>query len=204
MTSYKTVITNASAELTVKRSRFIGNIAPVTSIRDAIAFMEQIRKKHYGASHNVYACSIRDPAFCKFSDDGEPQGTAGLPALNVLQKENITDCVLVITRYFGGTMLGAGGLVRAYSSCAKLALDAAGIKTMRLCLLCELNCGYSLYGRLTGFIPEQGGKISGIQHTDAVRINFIIPKESFDKFSAELTELTLGAVQALVTGEDFF
>jgi len=204
MTHYKTIITPATQELTVKRSRFIGHIAPVASAGDAAAFVAQIKKKHYDATHNVFAYIVREPEFCKFSDDGESQGTAGLPVLNVLQKEEVTDCVVVVTRYFGGIMLGAGGLVRAYSACAKLVLDAARIKTMRLCLLCELSCSYSLYGRLAGFIPGQGGKINGIQHTDAVKMNFIVPKENFHKFFAELTELTFGAVRATVTGEDFF
>ena len=121
---YRTIRAAASAEFVEKRSRFIGYISPVTTQEDAAAFIDSIRSKHWDATHNVPAYIIREGNICRFSDDGEPQGTAGMPALNVLQKEGLTDCVLVVTRYFGGILLGGGGLVRAYSHAAKIAVDA--------------------------------------------------------------------------------
>lgn len=143
---YRTIRAAASAEFVEKRSRFIGYISPVTTQEDAAAFIDSIRSKHWDATHNVPAYIIREGNICRFSDDGEPQGTAGMPALNVLQKEGLTDCVLVVTRYFGGILLGGGGLVRAYSHAAKLAVDAGGTVTRAECSIVKIRCDYTFYG----------------------------------------------------------
>ena len=145
---YRTIRAAASAEFVEKRSRFIGYISPVTTQQDAIAFIDSIKSKHWDATHNVPAYIIRNGNICRFSDDGEPQGTAGMPALNVLQKEELTDCVLVVTRYFGGILLGGGGLVRAYSHAAKIAVDAGGIVSRAECIIVKIRCDYTFYGRL--------------------------------------------------------
>lgn len=200
---YKTIRTAASAEFIEKRSRFIGYIAPVTTQEDAIAFVESIKSKHWDATHNVPAYIIREGNICRFSDDGEPQGTAGMPALNVLQKEELTDCVLVVTRYFGGILLGGGGLVRAYSHSAKIAVDAGGIVTRALCDILRVRCDYNFYGRLASLIPEQGGIVENTQFEDAVTVDFRIPQELTEGFNARLIDLSNGTCHADRIGTTF-
>ena len=130
MSDYLTLRKESSDEFIEKRSRFIGYAKPVTTQEEAMDFINAIRAKHWDATHNVYAYVLRDGQSRRYSDDGEPSGTAGVPVLDVLLKENITDCVVVATRYFGGVLLGAGGLVRAYSHTSKIAVEAAGIMKM--------------------------------------------------------------------------
>ena len=124
MTEYKTIKEASSDEFIVKKSRFIGYVKPVKTQEEALEFINEIKTKHWDATHNVHAYCLREGGIRRFSDDGEPQGTAGIPSLDVLLKEEVVDCCVVVTRYFGGIMLGAGGLVRAYSHGAKIALDA--------------------------------------------------------------------------------
>ena len=173
---YRTIRAAASAEFVEKRSRFIGYISPVTTQQDAIAFIDSIKSKHWDATHNVPAYIIREGNICRFSDDGEPQGTAGMPALNVLQKEELTDCVLVITRYFGGILLGGGGLVRAYSHAAKIAVDAGSIVTRAECSIVKIRCDYTFYGRLASLIPEQGGIVEAEAAMYASKVQAVCPK----------------------------
>ena len=179
---YRTIRAAASAEFVEKRSRFIGYISPVTTQQDAIAFIDSIKSKHWDATHNI----------CRFSDDGEPQGTAGMPALNVLQKEELTDCVLVVTRYFGGILLGGGELVRAYSHAAKIAVDAGGIVTRAECSIVKIRCDYTFYGRLASLIPEQGGIVEDTAFEDAVTVKMRIPQELEPAFEARLVDLSNG------------
>ncbi len=200
---YKTVARTAQAEFTVKRSRFIGHIMPVTSQEQALEFIAGIKTKHWDATHNVYAYMLREGQTRRYSDDGEPQGTAGVPVLDVLLKENLTDCAVVVTRYFGGVMLGAGGLVRAYSHAAKIAVDAGGIITMSLCALLKINCDYHLYGRLSSLIPELGGAMEDTVFADAVTVTARVPLEQLEMFDAKLTDLSLGRVISEKTGEIF-
>ncbi len=127
MADYKTVRAAASGELTEKRSRFIGYCKPVSTEEEATAFIASIRSRHWDARHNVYAYSLREGNLRRYSDDGEPSGTAGMPVLDVLQKSGVTDVCVVVTRYFGGVLLGTGGLVRAYSQAARLGLNAAQV-----------------------------------------------------------------------------
>ena len=173
---YRTIRAAASAEFVEKRSRFIGYISPITTQQDAIAFIDSIKSKHWDATHNVPAYIIREGNICRFSDDGEPQGTAGMPALNVLQKEELTDCVLVVTRYFGGILLGGGGLVRAYSHAAKIAVDAGGIVTRAECSIVKIRCDYTFYGRLASLIPEQGGIVEAEAAMYASKVQAVCPK----------------------------
>ena len=142
---YRTILNEASDEFIERKSRFIGYIKPVTTQEDAVSFINEIKSKHWDATHNVYAYILRDGQIRRYSDDGEPQGTAGIPVLDVLQKEGLTDCVVVVTRYFGGILLGGGGLVRAYSHAAKLAVDAAGVIKMSMCVRAECECDYGYY-----------------------------------------------------------
>ena len=138
--SYLTLGGQGEIEYVERRSRFLAHARPVTTEEEALAFLEQIRSKYWDASHNVYAYSLREGQIRRFSDDGEPQGTSGMPTLEVLTKSGITDAIIVVTRYFGGVLLGAGGLVRAYSHAARMAVDAAEVLTMRPCTVGELRC----------------------------------------------------------------
>ena len=204
MDTYKTVRGFASAELVEKRSRFIGYIMPVTSQDEAVAFINQIRSKHWDATHNVYAYVIRNEGVSRYSDDSEPQGTAGIPTLEVMQKREITDCVIVVTRYFGGTLLGAGGLVRAYSAAAKAAVDAAGERVMTLCSVCELRCSYTLYGKLPAMIARFGGSVDDSDFTDEVTLRFHLPVDDLAAFNKALSEESSGKVQAEERRVEYF
>ncbi len=204
MESYRTVEREASAEFVEKRSKFIGYIKPVQTEAEAAAFIQSIKAKHWDATHNVYAYSLREGQTRRYSDDGEPQGTAGLPVLDVLQKGEVTDAVVVVTRYFGGILLGGGGLVRAYSHAASLAVEAGRVQLMRQCLLAELVCDYNQYGRIASLIPECAGAVDDTVFADTVRIRFHMGQADFDKFEKRLADLTCGAVTAEAGEKAFF
>ena len=203
MTEYFVPTGASETELVEKRSRFLGRVWPVESEEEARARIEEIRKKHYDARHHCWCYRIREGGVERYSDDGEPQGTAGQPMLNVFQREGVTNVCCVVTRYFGGILLGAGGLVRAYSHGAKIALDAGRIITMALCQTAELVCDYNQYGRLLSLIPEAGGVVTDTQFTDVVEISFQIPGESLPALNRKLADATSGSVQAQVAGELF-
>ena len=198
---YTTIKQSAQAEFVEKRSRFIGYALPVSEEEKATEFIEQIRRKHWDATHNVYAYSIRDGGLCRYSDDGEPSGTAGMPTLSVLTKGGITDAVVVVTRYFGGVLLGTGGLVRAYSHAAALAVEAAGIVTMRTFAVMRIECDYTAYGRVASLIPECGGYITDTAFTDRVEVEFRIVPETVGAFEKKLADATAGKALLTQTGE---
>ncbi len=204
MNTYKTVGQFASDELVEKRSRFIGYCKPVTSQDEATAFINEIKSKHWDARHNVYAYVIRSEGVSRYSDDNEPQGTAGIPVLDAIRKRDITDCVVVVTRYFGGVLLGAGGLVRAYSAAAKLAIDAAGEKEMVMCAVCTLSCSYTMYGKIPALIARFGGTVDDSAFTDDVTVMFHLPEENFAPFNKALSEESSGKIQAEETDKKFF
>ena len=151
---YKTVLSNAKDEFVEKRSRFIGYCKPVTCEQEAVDFINEKRSEHWNATHNVYAYSLREGNIKRYSDDGEPSGTAGMPCLDVIVKNEIYDVCVVVTRYFGGVLLGTGGLVRAYSHGAKIALDAAKIVMMQNCLVCSARCTYNRYGKVSALVTK--------------------------------------------------
>lgn len=193
MGEYRTVLRPAYAEFIEKHSRFIGSVSPVTSEEEAVAFISEMRSKYWDATHNVYAYCLRDGQIRRFSDDGEPQGTAGMPTLDVLQKEGICDVVVVITRYFGGIMLGAGGLVHAYSHSTKIALEAAGIVTMSSVIECSISCEYHQYGKIAALISSFNAIIeSSVFETD-VKIIASIDSNKIEKFKAELFDIMGGS-----------
>lgn len=200
---YRTIGKEANDEFIEKKSRFIGYIKPVKTQEEAVAFINEIKSKHWDATHNVYAYVLREGQTRRYSDDGEPQGTAGIPVLDVLLKENVTDCAVIATRYFGGTLLGAGGLVRAYSHTAKIAVDAGGIITMKLCKTLRVCCDYNFYGRLNSLIPESGGVIDSSDFSDIVTVNFKIPEDSVKEFNAQLTDLSFGKFSSEEMGEEY-
>lgn len=203
VTEYRTVADEAADEFIERKSRFIGYIKPVKTQEEAVAFINEIKSKHWDATHNVYAYVLREGQTRRYSDDGEPQGTAGIPVLDVLLKENLTDCVVVATRYFGGTLLGTGGLVRAYSHTAKIAVEAGGIITMKLCKVLEVCCDYNFYGRLNSLIPECGGVIDNADFADTVTVTFKMPVDDVEAFEKKLVDLSLGKLRSKEIGKEF-
>ena len=200
---YRTVPIEAADEFMERRSRFIGAVRPVQTEEEAVAFIQQKRSDHWDATHNCYAYVLRDGQTRRYSDDGEPQGTAGVPMLEVLLREEVTDLVVVVTRYFGGILLGAGGLVRAYSKAAKLALDTSGIITMKLCAKGEMVCDYHQYGRLNSLVPQFGGFVEDSGFEENVTLRIVVPKEESGAFERELTEASCGSVTVQWTGEEY-
>ncbi len=201
--SYKTIRTASSDEYIVKKSRFIGHIMPVKTQEEALDFIAKVCKKHWDATHNVYAYIIRDTGVKRYSDDGEPQGTAGIPVLDVLEKSGVTDCAVVVTRYFGGILLGAGGLVRAYSHSASIAVAAGGIVTRAMCARLKVTCDYYFYGKLSSLVPENGGIIEDTVFEDNVTLIFRMPVEIVDSFNAKLVDVSNGRYSVTKT-EEFF
>ena len=200
---YRTVAREAQAEFVEKRSRFIGHIRPVTTQEQALAFIDELRSRYWDASHNVFAYSLRENQIRRYSDDGEPQGTAGQPMLNVFQREGVTNVCCVVTRYFGGILLGAGGLVRAYTQSAKDALDAAGISVVRRWVEVAVPCPYSFFERLKLELEAHGGVLGEVEYAADVTVHALLPEERAEAFSARLTELAAGGVAAQVCGESF-
>lgn len=200
---YKTIKCDAACEITEKHSRFIGSVHPVSDELSAVAFINSLKTKYWDARHNVYAYILRSGNTARYSDDSEPQGTAGVPVLEVLKKNELCDCVLVVTRYFGGVLLGTGGLIRAYSSAASLAVKTAGIAVMKKCFVCELACDYNQYGRLPAVIEASGGKVFNADFGSVISLSFYIPAENYDRFSAKLCDFFCGNITSSVTKEQF-
>jgi uncharacterized YigZ family protein len=163
-----------------------------------------IKKKHWDARHNCYAYSLRDSQIRRYSDDGEPSGTAGMPILDVITKSGIVDVVVVVTRYFGGILLGTGGLVRAYSQGCKLALESAGPVTMELCSECFIRCSYNRYGKLNTVIIDNDGTVDSVDYADDVKINFHIPSEKVAALDKIFADVTSGEIKTEISGEKFF
>lgn len=204
MSTYKTIQKEASAQMVEKRSRFIGYAKPVSTQEEAVAFINEIKSKHWDATHNVYAYVIKDEGVSRYSDDNEPQGTAGIPVLDAIRKRDITDCVVVVTRYFGGTLLGTGGLVRAYSAAAKAGIDAAGERVMTLCSSCSLSCSYTLYGRLPSLIARCEGAVDSADFSDEVALDFHLPVENLAAFNKALSEESSGKIRAIEKEKRWF
>ena len=203
MTAFRIPAHDGVDEFVEKRSRFIGAVRYTKTEEEALAFIAEINEKHKSATHNVYAYSIRDNNIMRYSDNGEPQGTAGLPVLDVFRKEEVFDFCCVVTRYFGGTLLGAGGLVRAYSHAAKIGLDAAGIAVMRLWTDGKMSMPYNLFEIVGKAIAELGAKITDTDYGAEVTVSFLIPTEEFNLVSDKIFDLTAGRVLTR-RGEDKF
>ncbi len=194
---HKTVRERSEVSFTEKHSEFIGYISPAATEEEAIAFIGEIRSRHRKATHNVYAYILRENSASRYSDDGEPQGTAGVPVLEVLKKEGVTDVCCVVTRYFGGILLGGGGLVRAYSHSAKLALDAAGIKVMRRCRSLTVKTDYSLYGKITHILPDFEVKTADTVFAENVELSLLVKEGLADDFTKKLIDISGGKAEIL-------
>lgn len=199
MTEYYIPTGHSEAELTEKRSRFIGQVWRVSSEEEARARVEETRKKHYDARHNCWCYRVGGTE--RYSDDGEPQGTAGQPMLNVFQREGVTDVACVVTRYFGGILLGAGGLVRAYTQSAKDALDAAGISVVRRWVAMEVPCTYAQFEEVRREVFHFGGVEENIDFGAGVLMSVLIPEERSAQFTAHLLDASAGTIEALEAGE---
>lgn len=197
-TGYCTVKAYATAEFLEKKSRFIGAVYPCKTEEEALFFIEKKKKQHWDASHNVFAYIVRQEGrspLARCSDDGEPQGTAGRPVLDVLERGGLVDCCIVVTRYFGGTLLGTGGLVRAYGHSAKLALDAATILHMNPSVRCRLSFDYALYGKLSALLPEYGAVLEDTAFGAEVVLTFLVREDRYPAFLKALTEKTNGKLE---------
>lgn len=189
-------------EFIEKKSRFIGRIWPVETEEEALARIQEMKKKHYDATHNCWAYIIRDGAV-RFSDDGEPGGTAGMPMLQVLQREGLFNAVCVVTRYFGGIMLGAGGLVRAYTKGAKIAVDAAGKSMKRVWTVLYVPCPYSFYERVRLEAEAFGGIVRKADFGAEVEMELLFPEAKTQEFLDRLTDMTAGTVESMEIGQEY-
>ncbi len=185
-----------------KKSHFIGRVWPVETEEEALEKIQQMKKQHYDATHNCWAYIIRDGAV-RFSDDGEPGGTAGMPMLQVLQREGLQNIVCVVTRYFGGILLGAGGLVRAYTKGAKIAVDAAGKSIKRVWTVVYVPCPYPFYERVRLEVSAFGGIIRQTDFGAEVELELLFPQEKTNKFLERLTDLTSGTVEGMEIGQEY-
>lgn len=189
-------------EFIEKKSRFIGRIWPVETEEEALARIQEMKKKHYDATHNCWAYIIRDGAV-RFSDDGEPGGTAGMPMLQVLQREGLYNVVCVVTRYFGGILLGAGGLVRAYTKGAKIAVDAAGKSMKRVWTVLYVPCPYSFYERVRLEAEAFGGIVRKADFGAEVELELLFPEAKTQEFLDRLTDMTAGTVESMEIGQEY-
>ncbi|HJB56956.1 MAG TPA: YigZ family protein [Candidatus Flavonifractor intestinipullorum] len=203
MTEYLVPTGASESEFVEKRSRFIGHVWPVESEEEARAHIEAMKKRYHDARHNCWCYLLREGGLVRYSDDGEPQGTAGQPMLSVFQKEEVTNVCCVVTRYFGGILLGAGGLVRAYTRGAKDALDAAGISVVRRWVEVAVPCPYALFERMKLEVEAHGGVLGESEYGAEVTVRALLPEGAVEPFQARVTELTAGQCRAGVAGEAF-
>ena len=189
-------------EFIEKKSRFIGRLWPVETEEAALEKIQEMKKQHYDATHNCWAYIIHGGAV-RFSDDGEPGGTAGMPMLQVLQREGLNNCVCVVTRYFGGVLLGAGGLVRAYTKGAKIAVDAAGKSMKRVWTVLYVPCPYTYYERVKLLVAECEGIIRTRDYGAEVELELLFAENMTDTFLEKLTDMTAGTVEGMETGKEY-
>lgn len=188
---YKTIEDYGIAEIVEKRSKFIAHARPVSSEAEAIEYLNSLKQKYWDARHNVYAYILRENNIMRYSDDGEPRGTAGVPVLEILKKEELTDIIVVVTRYFGGILLGTGGLVHAYSKAAKAGVEAAGIVNMILCRKVKIKCDYNLSGKIQYEINEFKEAFEGdIKYDECVIQSVYVPVESVERFTKKIIDRT--------------
>lgn len=189
-------------EFTEKKSRFIGRIWLVETEEEALSKIQEMKKQHYDATHNCWAYIIHG-GVVRFSDDGEPGGTAGMPMLQVLRREGLNNVVCVVTRYFGGILLGAGGLVRAYAKGAKIAVDAAGKSIKRVWTVLYIPCPYSFYERVKLEIEAFGGILRSTDFGAEVDMEILFPQANAQLFLDRLTDLTSGTVEGVEIGQEY-
>ena len=198
---YKTARAASETECTVSKSRFIGRCFPVSSEEEALARLDEIRKLHHDATHNCWAYNLRG-GIMRFSDDGEPGGTAGMPIMDTLIRSETLDAIIIVTRYFGGILLGSGGLVRAYSKSASDALSSAGVLQMLPCSEIEFFVDYSRYGGIEGFV-RSNSTVKNTEFLDNIRFNCLVPFDDAEGFIAEIIERTDGRSSPKIISEEY-
>lgn len=187
---YKTVKEQSQSLLVEKKSKFIANVKPVDNEEDALAFLNEMRSKYSDATHNVYAYVIDENNIFRYSDDGEPSGTAGMPVLDAIRKSGIVDVVVVVTRYFGGTLLGTGGLVHTYGASAKQGLIASKIVNRQLCDIVSVTVDYTLLGKTQHELMSKGYLLEDILYEDNVKFIISCPIATTEKALSDITDLT--------------
>ena len=203
MNDYRTIRGASVAEIEEKHSRFIASAAFADTEEKALAFLEKIRSENRTARHNVFAYCLREGNRVRYSDDGEPAKTAGTPVLECIQHRELKDVIVVVTRYFGGILLGTGGLVRAYTASATAALEAAQVVTVRACVRCRVTVEYGLYERAMLLISGAGAQAEEPVFTDKVELCFVLPAGQEQPLIPAFRELTRGAAQ-LECSEPFY
>lgn len=202
---YKVVYQPGMGEYEEKKSRFIANVAPVSTEEEAVAYIESVRKKYYDARHNCTAFVIgRNSEITRCSDDGEPGGTAGKPILEVMRKEGVTNAVIVVTRYFGGTLLGTGGLVRAYTQAAQAGLSQAGIGMMRYGVRMTVAAEYGEVGKIQYLLGNEQIETLDSRYAQSVEFDIRLPEERLEEITRKLTELTGARARLTVTGKGYY
>ena len=200
---YTTIRHESSAEFEEKRSLFIGYAKPLKSEDEATEFIKQIKAKHSDATHNVFGYTMKNGIIARYSDDGEPQGTAGMPVLDVIRKSGVDDACVVVTRYFGGTLLGAGGLVRAYSQAAKIALEAAEIVTFEPYTELSFALSYSDYQKICAELSKYGAIVDNTEFSDSVMLKIAVKNEVVSSISSKINEISAGKSSPQIIGERF-
>ena len=200
---YVTLAREASAEFEEKRSLFIGYAKPTKTEEEALEFVAKIKQKHKDATHNVFGYHMKHGILARYSDDGEPQGTAGPPVLDVIRKSGVDDATVVVTRYFGGILLGAGGLVRAYAAAAKLALDAAEIVTYESYTEISLTCSYADHQKLSAELPRFGAILDDTVYADNVTLKFAVKDAIAPSILGRIREMSGGKLTPIVLGNRF-
>ncbi len=201
---FKTISGRCEARFIEKKSEFIGYLAPVSTEEEAVSFINEIRAMHRKATHNCYAYILRENSIARHSDDGEPGGTAGVPIYEVLRKEELTDVVCVVTRYFGGVLLGAGGLVRAYTRGAKDAVESAAVKVMAMAENVKISLDYALYGRLPQIFAEFDTRTVGEEFGEGVEISLWVREERSKGLCGKLVDACNGKVKIEILEKDWY
>lgn len=202
MEEYLTVRQVGTDAFVEKKSRFIGSCAPVQTEAAAMAFIEEVKKAHGEANHNVWAFVLRDGSM-RFSDDGEPQGKAGIPVLDAVKKSGVVDVAVVATRYFGGILLGGGGLIRAYSHTASIAIASAQKVTMKNCLVMELTCDYDVYGKVELLLPAGGAHVEAVTFLEKVTLSYYLEPGLQPALARQLADASNGRVVLKELGKRF-
>ena len=203
MESYITVLEHSSFEYEDRKSIFIGEALPVSTEEEALSFIESVKKRYPDARHHVYAYVLRENSIMRFTDDREPQGTAGMPVLDVIRKNGLTDIVVVVTRYFGGTLLGTGGLVRAYTAAAIGAVEEAQIIKYDIYVTLSIEASYSDYQKFAPIFAECGYRSGDVRYTDKVVLSGSVSKSNVDILQDKLVQATSGRVKIEIIDEKF-
>ncbi len=200
---YRTISRSSDILIVEKKSRFIGNAFPVSSEEEALERLSEIKKKYPDARHHVYAYVIDENNIFRYTDDGEPSGTAGMPVLDTIRKSDIVDVLVVVTRYFGGTLLGTGGLVHAYSRAAGEALKMAEIVNRSLCSIVSVRCSYNISGKLQHMITNGGYILKDAVYDDAVTLYACCETENTERFIDEITDASNAGAKCSVLGNEY-